>query len=130
MLHGPRHGVDVARRAGDRLRDHAAAEVVDPGREVAGLAHHRAERGPDDGLGLLLDHRDEAVPHHLAVDGVERRRVGLHGAASRPDRSSMTMWPSGSIEAANSAGTIVEVWSSAMTAGPAMPVPGESPPRQ
>src|SRR3712207_7457930 len=41
VLHGLRHGVDVAGRARDGLGQHAPAAVEDAGREVAGL--------PDDG---------------------------------------------------------------------------------
>ena len=36
-----RHGVDVARRAGDGLRQHASLAVEDAGRQVARLAHDR-----------------------------------------------------------------------------------------
>ena len=68
MLHRLRHRVDVARRAGHRLRQHAALAVEHAGREVAALAHDRRERRAHQHLRLLLDHRDQAVPHDLQVD--------------------------------------------------------------
>ncbi len=81
MLHRLRHGVDVAGGAGDGLGQHPPLEVEDAGREVAAFAHDRAEGGADQGLRLLLDHGDEAVPHDLGVDLGER--VGTaHGACS------------------------------------------------
>ena len=69
------HGVDVTGRAGDRLRHHASVQIEDAGGQVAGLAHRGGERGADHGLRLLLHHRDQAVPHDLAVD--LRKRVGF-----------------------------------------------------
>ena len=70
VLHRLGHRVDVAGRAGHRLRQHAALEVEHAGREVAALAHDRRERGAHQHLRLLLDHRDQAVPHDLQVDEV------------------------------------------------------------
>ena len=72
------HRVDVARRAGDGLGQHAALQVEDAGGKVARFAHRGAEGGADHGLRLLLDHRDQAVPLDLALDlrecsGVLRR---------------------------------------------------------
>ena len=61
------HRVDMARRAGDRLGEHAAPQVEDPGREVAGLAHGGRERRADDRLGLLLDDGDQPIPQHLVA---------------------------------------------------------------
>ena len=71
VLDGTGHRVDVPRGAGHGLRDHAAAQIVDPGGEVARLAHDRAERGAQYRLRLLLHHRDEAVPHHLPVNRLD-----------------------------------------------------------
>ena len=65
------HGVDVPGRAGDGLRHHAALQVEDTRGEIARLPHGRAERGADHHLGLFFHHRDEAVPHHLPLDGGE-----------------------------------------------------------
>ena len=70
VLHRLRHRVDVAGRAGDGLRQHAALPVEHAGREIAALAHDRRERGAHQHLRLLLDHRDQAVPHDLQVDQV------------------------------------------------------------
>ena len=77
-----RHGVDVTGRAGDRLRHHASVQVEDAGGKVAGLAHRGGERGADHGLRLFLHHRDQAVPHDLAVD--LRKSIGFvrHQAVS------------------------------------------------
>ena len=69
------HGIDVAGRAGDRLRHHAAVQVENAGGQVAGLAHRGREGGADHDLRLLLDDRDQAVPHDLAMD--LRERVGF-----------------------------------------------------
>ena len=63
------HGVDVPRRAGYRLRQHAALAVEHPGGEVAGLPHTGGKRGAHQRLRLLLDDRDQAVPHDVLVDG-------------------------------------------------------------
>ena len=78
-----RHRVDVARRAGDRLRHHAAVQIEDAGGQIAGLAHRGGEGGADHGLRLLLHHGDQAVPHDLAMD--LRQCVGFvrHQAFSR-----------------------------------------------
>jgi len=67
MLHRLRHRIDVTRRAGHRLRQHAALPVEHAGREIAALAHDRRERGAHQHLRLFLDHRDQAVPHDLQV---------------------------------------------------------------
>ena len=69
--HGHRQRVDVAGRAGDRLGDHPAAPVEHGVGEVAGLAHDRAERRPLQGLGLLVDGGDQALPEDLQLDRVE-----------------------------------------------------------
>ena len=99
------------------MRDHAAAPIVDAGREIPRLAHHRAEGGMQNGLRLLLDHGDEPVPHHLPANGVEGRHRLL----------SITMCPDASTKASKFAGTTVEVCSSAMTAGPPIRAPAGSP---
>ena len=67
------HRVDVAGRAGDGLRQHAAVQVEDAGGEIARLAHRGAEGGADHRLRLLLDHGDQPVPHDLPLDGGELR---------------------------------------------------------
>src|SRR5215472_17668673 len=78
------HRIDMAWRAGYRLRQHAAVTVEHAGGEVAGLAHRRAERRADHHLRLFLYHRDQAVPHDLRVDLAERGvRTGDHGHLSR-----------------------------------------------
>jgi len=83
MGDGVGHGVDVSGRAGDGLGEHLAFRVVDAGGEVAGLAHGGREGGADEGLGLLLDHGDEAVPHDLAGDGGHRRLLVAGGPCGR-----------------------------------------------
>ena len=65
VRHRGGHGVDVAGRAGHRLREHAPPGVVDARRQVARLARDGAERGLEQHVGLLLDHRDQAVPEDL-----------------------------------------------------------------
>ena len=89
--------------------------VEDAGREIAAFAHDRAEGGAHQGLRLLLDHGDQAVPHDLQVD---QARCWT-GSSSVPHASlrSMTIQPDASICAAKLA-EIVEVSSSATMAGP------------
>ncbi len=81
MFDRRRHGIDVARRAGDRLRQHVAVAVEDPGREIPGLAHRRRKRGAHEGLRLLLDDRDQPAPHDLQVD---LRECGIRSAKHQP----------------------------------------------
>ena len=77
------HGVDVAGRAGHCLRHHAAVQVEDAGRQVARFPHRGGEGGADHDLRLLLDHRDQAVPHDLPMD--LREGVGFMGHRGIPD---------------------------------------------
>ena len=84
-----RHGIDVAGGAGDRLGHHAAMQVEDAGGQVAGLAHRGGEGGADHGLRLLLDHRDQAVPHDLAVD--LREGAGFLGHVRRSPRGGLAI---------------------------------------
>ncbi len=72
-----RHRVDMAGRAGHRLREHGAVEVEHAGGEVASLAGRGGEAGANEGERLLLDHRNEAVPHQLHADR-RQRIVGGH----------------------------------------------------
>ena len=73
-----RERVDVAGRAGHRLRHHPGPAVEHGVGEVAGLPDDRAEGGPLQRLGLLVDRGDQALPQHLELDGVER--AAGHGA--------------------------------------------------
>ena len=91
--------------------------VEHAGREIAALAHDRRERRAHQRLRLLLDHRDQAVPHDLQVD--QACGVG-HALALR----SITIHPAASIRASKLAVTNVEVSSSAMIAGPVTRTPG------
>src|SRR3546814_1718437 len=61
---------------GNGLRQHPALHVEDAGRDVAGLARRGGEGGAHQGLGLLLDHREQPVPLDLQVDLVERGAIG------------------------------------------------------
>ena len=129
VLHRLRHRVDVARRAGHRLRQHAALPVEHAGREVAALAHDRRERRAHQHLRLLLDHRDQAVPHDLQVDecGGHELPAGRYGhgrVAMRPGLRSITIHPAASMRASKLAVMNVEVSSSAMIAGPGTRAPG------
>ena len=65
-----RHRVDVTGRAGHRLGDHVAARVEDAGREIARLPHDRGEARAHQRGGLLVDHRDQPVPHDFEPDRV------------------------------------------------------------
>ena len=84
MFHRIGHRVDMSRRTGDRLCQHAPLTIEDAGRKVASLTHRGAERGPEHGLRLLFDHGDQSVPHHLNMD-LGKRGIGTcdHGQISR-----------------------------------------------
>ena len=62
------HRVDVPRRSGHRLGQHPPAQVEHAGGDVARLPRRGAERGPHQRLALLLDHREQPVPHDLHID--------------------------------------------------------------
>ena len=103
------HGIDVARRAGDGLREHPAVEVEDAGGEIARLANGGGEGGADHRLRLLLDDGDQAVPHDLpldggelcrrglAVDAVADRAVPLDARNGRARRARLQLHPTGSV---------------------------------
>src|SRR5260370_21529517 len=100
-------------RAGHRLRQHPPVRIEHAGGELGGFPHDGGKRRPLQGLGLLLNHRDQAAPHDLLVDEGETRFVH----AVIPLRS-ITMEPKPSIQASKFSVTKVEVSSSAMIAGP------------
>ena len=105
-------GVDVPRRAGDRLGDHAAFPVEERVGEIAGLAHDGTERRSLQRLRLLVHRVDEARPENLQLDRVHQT-ISL---VATIDPSSVT--------AASQRGrrTIV-VSRSCTTAGPSMTSP-------
>ena len=109
-----RHGVHVAGRPGDGLREHVARGVEDPGRDVARFARRGGEPDADQRLRLLLDDREQPVPHQLQADGVE-------GAAHAGDS---IRCPNASTRAIRPAGTRVVVSASATSAGPRTRWPG------
>ncbi len=93
MLDRRGHRIDMAGGAGDRLGQHIAVAVEDPGRQVAGLAHRRRERGAHQGLRLLLDDGDEPRPHDLHVD-LRERGIGTREHEAGPSvRASMHFAP-------------------------------------
>src|SRR6266851_1543356 len=116
MDDAPGHRVDVARRAGDGLGQHAAFEVEHAGRDVARLARAGREGGAHQRTGLLLDHGEQAVPHHLQANIGGRTHV----------TSSSTIWPRALIRALKPCGTTVVVPSSTISAGPSSDMPGPS----
>src|SRR6202162_5723027 len=65
--------IDVARRAGDGLRNHAGLGVEQRGGQIAGLAHHRAESDALQCLRLLADDADQVAPHDLEIDAIHVR---------------------------------------------------------
>ena len=67
MGDGIGHGIHMTRRSGDRLREHIAILIVDPSRQISGLAHRGRKCCAYQGLGLLFNHRDQSVPHHLIL---------------------------------------------------------------
>ena len=120
VLYRDGHGVDVAGRTGDRLCEHPALGIEDPGGEVARLANGGAEGGAQQRLRLLLDHRDQAVPHDLRLDlGEAGLGIAVHVASSPCGvRRSSTIAPKASTEAVNAALTTAVVSVSTMSAGP------------
>ena len=79
MPDGGGHRVDMARRAGHRLRQHVAVAVEHAGRQIARFAHRGRERGAHQRLRLLLDDRDQPRPHDLHMDLRQRFvRAGRH----------------------------------------------------
>src|SRR5713226_7721727 len=65
----------MARRAGDRLCDHIAAAIEDPGGQVSGLAHDRRKTCALERGRLLINHTYEAVPANF-----QRNRIEVHDA--------------------------------------------------
>ena len=126
VFHCAGHRVDMSRSAGHGLRDHAPPEIADPSGEVARFTDDRAKCRSQDRLCLLLDDRNQPVPHHLLVNCVHG--LALHG--ERPIHGAalamrcMTMYREELISARKLAGTKVDVSSSAMIAGPAISAPG------
>jgi len=59
------------------LREGVPARVGEHAGEVVGLVGERGERRAHDGLGRLVDHRDEARPQDFQGHGVEGGRHGL-----------------------------------------------------
>ena len=89
-----RQGVDVARRAGDGLGDHAALAIEDAVRQVAGLPDDRAERGTLQRLGLLVDGGDQTLPEDFELDGVETAHFEPPRVATRlPSAATVTLHP-------------------------------------
>src|SRR5204863_6429446 len=114
------HGIDMPRGAGHGLRQHSAVQVEHTSREVAALAHDRAEGRAQQNLCLFLDHGDQPVPHDLLIDQTRAAWLAHGYAAFR----SMTMLPAPSIWASKLVETNVDVSSSVITAGPSMVAPG------
>ena len=87
VVHRLRHGIDVSGRSGDCLREHSPLQIEDTRGEIAALAHHRGEGGAQQGLRLLLHHREKAIPHDLHVYAVNRSMLA-HGPSGAARRSS------------------------------------------
>ena len=62
------HGVDMPGGSRHGLRQHSALGVKHASRQIARLAHDRAESCSNQGLGLLFDNREQPIPHDLAVN--------------------------------------------------------------
>ena len=65
VQHRISHRIDVARRAGHGLRDHAPVGQEHAGRQVAGLARGGAECGANQCLRLFLDNGEQSAPDQL-----------------------------------------------------------------
>src|SRR5262245_39942930 len=140
MLHALGHGVDVAGCARHGLCQHVALAIEDAGGEVSRLAHDGRKGRAQQHLRLLLNHRDQAVPHDLQLDLGEPAHGGHFpflladlpaGLAAEPAalRAVSTRPYPASISASKAALTRVEVPDSTMMAGPFIRVPGTMPRR-
>ena len=105
----------MAGRAGIGLRHHAPAPVEQRHREIAGLAHDRAEGDALQRLGALVDDADQVGPEDFELDAVH---------ADQSFRAMMQ--PTWSIVAVHPGGMAVVVSRSSMIAGPVMVCPAAS----
>jgi hypothetical protein len=112
-LHRLGHSVDMPRRAGDGLRQHAPVAVEDARRDVPAFAHDGAEGRAHQRLALFLHHRQEAGPHDLQPGLGDR-----HGVCS------IRILPPASMNAVKSALRRVVVCGSTIRAGPRIVSPG------
>ena len=132
MLYGPGHRVHMSRRSCDSLGDHSSLQVVYPGGKISGFTDDRAKGRSENSLGLFFHHRYQSIPHNLLVNFIEgigcAFRIHIH--AFPLAWFSITIYSKELIEAVKWAGTIVEVSSSAMTAGPTISAPGSKSNRQ
>src|SRR5207302_4617090 len=116
VAHGGRQAADEGRDAAAVLGQCRAAGVGQHAGEVVGLVGERRERRAHDGLGRLVDDRDDARPQDLQRDGVDGR---AHGSVTMMLPVAAT-WPTPPDPI-----TRVEP-SSSRTAGPRISSPGAS----
>src|SRR5699024_5247853 len=107
------HGIDMPRRAGHGLGEHAAVIVEHARRQVAGFAHGSRKCRAHQRQRLLLDHRNQPVPHDLVMNGIN----GVAHAACSCRRTNRH--PSAWRMASNRVVTMVVVSRSTIMAGPA-----------
>src|SRR6516165_1152872 len=120
---GRRHGVDMAGRAGDGLRQHPPLAIEDAGRQVARLAHDGGKCRAQQCLRLLLDHGDEPVPHDLQLDVTDRLGHGFLPQLAAGLAVSTSALPA-STQTSKLDEAKVEVPSSTMRTGPLIEDPG------
>src|SRR5699024_10181410 len=107
-----RHGVDMTRRSGHGLGEHAALAIEHAGGKIARFAYRGRKGRAHQCQRLFLDHGHQAVPHDLVVNGVY---FTTHAAFScRRTRRQ----PSGCGTASKLAVTMVVVSRSTTMAGP------------
>jgi hypothetical protein len=68
MRNGISHRIYVPWCASDRLGQHLAMHIVNAGGQISRFPHRRRKRRTDQSLRLLLDDRNQAVPHDLVRD--------------------------------------------------------------
>ena len=66
------HRVDMAGCSGNRLSNHVAAGIEDARRKITGFADNRREARSHQRRGLLVDDRDQPIPHDFQSDRIER----------------------------------------------------------
>ena len=93
--HGFGHGVDMARCASDGLSQHTPSYVKDTRGDIPAFANDGAEGGADQGLTLLFNDREQAVPHDL--------QTGLGRGHDAPSLRVRISVPSGATSAMKSA---------------------------
>ena len=116
MYDRARHGIDMPWRTRHGLSKHSPFHIEDTGRDITRFARRGGEGSTHQGLRLLFDYREQAVPQNLDFDFADHL---AHQAIL-----SIRICPAALGPARKPWGTRVEVSASTITAGPVMRAPG------